>query len=99
MSVKPYWEGGGEGNPVNQDCGRVEFVGLKGTVGTDIMDIGNKGYFRAFFYAYAYVPLLEDFFWWPLHTKSISSWEKSGWQSTPDSRNEGKRKPTKRTPM
>lgn len=50
---KTVWsEGGGEENPVNQDCGRVEFVGIKWspalTVATDIIDIWNR-YFRALF--------------------------------------------------
>lgn len=50
---KTVWsEWGGDENPVNQDCGRVEFVGIKGspalTVATDIIDIWNR-YFRALF--------------------------------------------------
>lgn len=45
------------------------------TVGTDIIDIGNMDIFVHFFMHTLYVPLLEDFFWWPLHTKCISSWE------------------------
>lgn len=99
--VRGGWGKGGEGNPVNQDCGRVEFVGIKGspsmTVGTDIIDIGNMDIFVHFF----------------MHTLTSPSWRtsfggrfirnvfplgKSGWQSTPDSRDEGKRKP-KKTPI